>query len=200
MYGMRLMLIGNRDLRKYTSILIIMVLICFLYFVLTSSFKTGNATIDYFLTRTRATLNWTNDAGNIGRINRWNWAISLYQQKKFTGIGPAKTGSWGEASMGVTESGILKRLCELGIIGCGMHYILVLSIVIGGIKVFLKKGTDIIHKKYELMLFFGILCSILINDITLQSTEETSISFLMWFILGCIALEYEKSSLGEYNG
>ena len=165
-------------------------------FVLLSDFQTNNEAVNYFLLRIRNILNWDSDAGNVGRISRWKWALMLYKSNPFWGIGPSKTGSWGVASLGVTESGVLKRLCELGIFGFCMHYFFVSIILIKSIRAIAKMNRI---NKISVIMFIGILTIIIVNDFILQSTEEPSVCFIMWFsIAGLISYVFARREwIGE---
>lgn len=148
---------------------------------LTSSFKSGNAVIDYFLYRARAILDWSGDAGNAGRLSIWGKAIKWFRTDVLFGIGPSTTGSWGEASIGVTESGVLKRLCELGIAGFMIYYVFIFFIIKKGMNRYRELDMQ---EKIDFILFFSIIICVLINDITLQSTEEIAVYFILALGLG----------------
>ncbi len=171
---------GRKSIKNYGAILLLVVAIILIVIFLTSSFMTTNEMINYFLVRMRNIINWKGDGGNVGRINRWNDAISWFKMNPLFGIGPSKTGSWGTGSIGVTESGVLKRLCELGIVGFILHYMFVGLIVIKAIRSykFLNNANQRIF-----ICNLGLLVAVLINDCILQSTEEIMVSFIMWTAL-----------------
>lgn len=184
-YFMHLRVNERGSIKQYLGIVFLVLVLLGIVFVMNSSFVTGNETIDYFLLRTRTITDWSDDAGNVGRISRWNWSIQLYKKNKLWGIGPSKTGSWGAASIGVTESGVLRRLCELGLVGFGFHYMLIITTIICSIKKMKNLSKDL---QNTVILFLGTLVMVLINDITVQSTEEPTVCFIMWFaVAGLIA-------------
>jgi O-antigen ligase len=155
--------------RFYIIFALLIILLVALLF-LQSSFTTGNPTIDYFLWRTRNIINWTGDAGNVGRVQLWNNALNKWFKKSpWFGIGPSKTGSWGSGSLGVTESGVLKRLCELGVVGVVIYYSMLANIIRKGILNFRQAIKD---RRSIYLCLFGIISMILINDITVQTTEQ----------------------------
>lgn len=186
---------NNRNIKKRLYIIFLLVLVLYIALMfLQSSFLTGNPTIDYFLFRMRQILNWTGDAGNVGRISIWKETMEMFFSSPWFGIGPSKTGSWGAGSIGVTESGVLKHLCELGIMGFAIYYIFI-GVVI---KIGIKNYKQSINKDKSLYLcFFGIITMIMVNNITLQSTEEIMISFFYWMAMGgLVSLPYLKSQNG----
>lgn len=180
MYLLNMIYIERSSLKKVVSFVIAVICCLGILFLLTSNIQTGNEMLDYFLLRTRNIINWESDAGNVGRISRWKWAINLYKSSPIFGIGPSKTGSWGNASIGVTESGVLKRLCELGIVGFIMHYTFVACISFSSICLLKKTDSDI---RLNMLLFLGLFMLVFCNDFIVQSTEEPSVCFIMWFAL-----------------
>lgn len=148
---------------------------------LKSSFITGNETIDYFLYRTRQIINWTGDAGNAGRLKIWTFSINLFKNSPVFGIGPSHTGSWGAGSIGVTESGYLKHLCELGIIGFVIFYLFILSIIKYGLNKYKKLNKE---EKGKMILYFSLVVLVMMNNLIVQSTEEIQVNFIWAFGMG----------------
>ncbi|OLU44770.1 hypothetical protein BO225_09840 [Dubosiella newyorkensis] len=193
MYIFKNNLLKKHDKRKIMANIIIIVAICLIIFILLSNIKTGNSSIDYFLYRIRQIINWTGDAGNVGRLKFWSEALNYFKESPIFGIGPSKTGSWGIESIGVTESGILKHLCELGIVGFSLYYILFFSILFKGYKQY-KIASN--RDKLKLILFFGVVAMVFLNNITLQSTEEIMIFIIYSFGLGGIlSMNYKDSEV-----
>ncbi len=187
MYILYSIYVEHGSVKKMISVSLIFVIVILCLFILFSDFQVGNPTIDYFLLRIRNIINWSSDAGNVGRISRWQWSIELFKRNPILGIGPSKTGSWGEGSLGVTESGVLKRLCELGIVGFALHYLFICVVFISSFKRIKSSKYDISQK---IIQFLGILFLIITNDFIVQSTEEPAVCFIMWFSLaGLIYLQ-----------
>lgn len=175
-------LIKNKSInKKMTFFLIAIILITIVYLFLQSGINTGNGAIDYFLKRVRSITNWTSEGGNLGRIKLWNRTVEWFKESPVFGIGPSKTGSWGEASRGVTESGLLKRLCELGIVGFIIYYSLIVRILLIGKRIYGKLKID---EKRQFIMYIGIILLVLVNDLTLQSTEEIQVFFILSIGLG----------------
>lgn len=148
---------------------------------LNSTFVTGNNAVDYFLYRMRQIVNWSGDPGNVGRIGTWLWSMELFESNILFGIGPSHTGSWGSGSIGVTESGWLKYLCELGVIGFILVLMLLISIIDYGKK---KYSLMSQNEKLEMIFFFSLILLVMINNITLQSSEEIQVNFIWALGLG----------------
>ena len=192
MYLMEAFISKRRSYKRYVAMFFLLFLGLFLLLIMLSDFTTSNDNINYFLYRVRSILNWNGDAGNVGRIRLWNKSINLWYNNKFFGIGASKTGSWGSASIGVTESGVLKRLCELGIIGFCLYYYLAFTPIKKMFKYY--RCLNIIDKR-KIVFYIAVLVSILIDDITLQVTEEIMISFLLGFSMAGIVNTLQKSSV-----
>lgn len=145
--------------------------------VMFGTFETGNGTIDYFLFRVRSVFNWKGDAGNVGRLEVWARSIEWFKTNILFGIGPSKTGSWRPDTWGVTESGVLKRLCELGVLGAALYYFFVGKILVRGVSLYGKSSYD---GKKMMLIWIGVAIAILINDCILQVTEEIMVSFFLF--------------------
>lgn len=168
--------------RKILLFLVSLFVIALALFLMTSDFQVGNTTIDYFLNRFRSILDWKKDDGNTGRLVIWKNAIKIFKDHPIFGVGPSQTGSWNLDSIyGVTESGILKRLCEFGIVGFILFYSYVFDILFKGVKNYYKQTFD-----QEMIFYFGLFTSVFIDDITLQATEEVIVAFFMWYALAGI--------------
>ena len=189
-------LIRKKRIKKYRFIAVGIVLGLLIITILNLNVDPTTSSMSYFIYRIQNIFNWTGDAGNVGRILIWKKSLNNWFVKSpIFGIGPSKTGSWGDASLGVTESGILKRLCELGMVGTLMFYSLIFYII--------RKSTKIKNKgnKKEMALWLSIFLGIFINDITVQSTEEIMVAFWLWCSLGGILYlkQQDKLELREIN-
>ena len=165
--------------------------------LLTSTFQTGNSTIDYFLYRTRQIINWRGEGGNVARITIWKNSIELFNSNRVFGIGPSKTGSWGDGSVAVTESGYLKHLCELGALGFFIYYSFIAFILHRGASQYRRMAVE---DKTDMILFFGLIAMVMTDNLILQATEEIMVSFFLNFGLGGLlaADAREKIPIVEY--
>lgn len=186
----------QKSIKKILSYIIIALGALVAYLILTSNIRSDNEMINYFLIRIRSIIDWHHEGANITRTIIWNNSIENYfKQAPVFGIGASKTGSWSYPNMhepysiGVTESGMLKKLCELGIVGVVLYYGFIISIIAKGIKSFKVISQK---SKVELIGYFGFLIAVLINDITLQTTEEIMVSFQMWAALAGIYVTSNK--------
>ncbi len=166
--------------------------VCVLMF---GTFLTGNELIDNALLRIRSIFNWTGEAGNAGRLLLWENALNWWRSSPLIGIGPSQTGSWGDGSIGVTESGVLKRLAELGVVGFVIFYFFIVCILIRAIRTY-KRQDD--SGKRHMTLWFSLATAVLINDCILQVTEEIVISFFLYTALA--GLEMFRCNVSSKEG
>lgn len=174
-------IIRNKRSQKDKFIIACLVCILILIVVLNIDVDPSLSSISYFIYRIQNIFNWTGDAGNTGRILIWNNSINNWFKKSpIFGIGPSKTGSWGESSLGVTESSVLKKLCELGVVGTILFYALIYFVVKNSIKL-----VNVSYRK-EAVFWLSLFIAIFINDFAVQSTEEIMVAFWFWCSLGGI--------------
>jgi hypothetical protein len=155
-------------------------LFCFVFFV---PFDTGVSLLDFYFHRIRSIFDWSGDAGNLGRLLLWANALEMFKGNILLGIGVSATGSWDSSwvnSLTVTESGVLKRLIELGVLGFVIYYGFILLLI----KKVMKRVKFLQIDEFKETLFC-ISCAILIliDDITLQVTEEIMVTFFLWFFI-----------------
>lgn len=175
------------------SCILSIVIVISIVIIFNTNFSTDNKTLNYFLQRIRLIFDWENEGANVQRKMVWNYYITMFKDNIFSGIGIAATGSKdvGIVSMRPTESGVLKRFVELGIIGAIIHYCIVMSIIFKGM---LNIGKVSKSNRYIAILAISVIIAILVEDFVLQITESIMISFFMWFFL---AILFVKTNVKE---
>lgn len=164
-------------------------------FIIVARFS-QNETIQYFVYRLSAITDWTHDAGNVGRISRWTRTFDMWSNNKLFGIGVSATGSWDLRYVIITtESGALKRLVELGIVGMILYYGDILSAFCVSMAD-LKRNKRRSKKNFVIFCWMGVLC-VLIEDSVLQVTEEVAIAYLFWTL---VTLALYSSSWENQDG
>lgn len=168
--------------KKIKSILKGTIVILFIFVsILFISKLTNNETVEYVLYRISSIFDWKHDAGNVGRINRWNRVLSIWNENRMFGVGVSATGSWDLNHVIITtESGVLKRLVELGLVGFGVYYMMIALVFIKEIKQ--QKLLEKNGKMNSKAMLICVVC-ILIEDTILQVTEEVAIAFLFWMLI-----------------
>lgn len=162
-------------------------LILFVLFVILITFgnyiNTGIKSIDNIIHRFSSVFNFTSEWGNLERINRWTFYIKRFLNKPFFGYGIASTNATVKTNINIdahgitTESGVLCRLVETGLIGTCSFYI------------FIKQYYDKAFKKNKVnsLLFKSIFLLFLFEDIILQILTELLPSFYFYLII-CMAI------------
>lgn len=135
--------------------------------------------VAFLFQRVMTIFNWDSNDANVTRFVIWQNVLKMiFDGNTFwIGEGPGyASGAIGFA----TESGVLKRLLELGVFSFFLYYFFLYRCV--------KKGTEISRKrnnKYVILSRSVILC-ILLEDIILQITESVSIAFFLYFFISLL--------------
>lgn len=170
--------------KKINFMLLLVAIVVAALIIFTFPVTSVDSFITYSIYRVQSIFNWVGDAGNVGRLEKWKEAVeNWFFPSPLWGIGPSKTGSWSPTTLGVTESGVLRRLCEFGIMGAGLYYGFVFAIVRKSVKYMKWLSAE---EKREMVLWMSICVAIFVNDITVQTTEEIMVSFWWWIALGGI--------------
>lgn len=142
---------------------------------------TNNSTILYFVSRIDTVFDWQHDAGNVGRLSRWSRTLTMWKSSPVFGIGVSSTGSWDLSQIVITtESGMLKRLVETGIVGFVLYYGYLTKIALYIIKRI--RFCDTIYKQI-CKVTLCLASAIFLEDVILQVTEEIVVSYLFWFFI-----------------
>ena len=83
----------------------------------------------------------------------------------------------------VTESGVLKRFVEGGLFMMILNYLIIFKIIALGIKNLKKQNIKV---KREIIYAISCITVILIDDCTLQVTEDIGTSCLFWLFMAII--------------
>lgn len=126
---------------------------------------------------------------NVGRMYAWMLAVDTLTSDIHNlvfGIGFAKTGAF-STSLFVTESGVLKRLVEGGIFFGFIYYTMIVFFML---KLnLIMKNESCEKNKLKLIYLIAVITLILLHDITLQVTEDCSISFAFWYVISWIFIK-----------
>jgi O-antigen ligase len=155
--------------------------------------RINNKMLSFILHRIQSIFNWSSDQGNVERIKSWEFSFGLIKSNPIFGVGVASTGAKGVGSfgIGVTESGLLKKFAEMGVVGLILSYSIFALIMITAIKK-LKDKTISFNNKIFILLAASSFFAIMVEDVIYQSTEAEVVSFYLWLI---VALIYKGSRL-----
>ena len=168
--------VDRKKFLKSCFIGIMIITISIIFLIWTGTYSGSNATIY----RIASIFNWVDDGGNVGRITKWKIYFNVFRENWFSGIG---IGGVNLTGYGVTESGIIKVLVEMGLFGFLVYYSLIYSIIRRGL-ICLKKLN--IENKKIVILGISLVCLILVDDAILQILESTIIGFCFWSSLAMI--------------
>ena len=121
------------------------------------------------------------------RIERWNFGLDLFKQSPIWGVGIATTGAkgLGTFSLGVTESGVIKKLAELGIVGTVLFYIQFIYIGKISLKNIVSEKTSL-DKRILILLLFSALITLFIEECIYQALEAEVVAFYLWMFVAFI--------------
>ena len=180
--------------------------IAFLYQDILTSEKESS---DSFLEHFQSTSNITTDASNMERINRWNCAIKMFQEKPILGYGPGtyqfeysafqdpddKTIiSTKFADGGNAHSEYLSALSETGIIGLGTFLLLIGFVFYRAIKLYYNLFCSE-SKMYLLCSLIGLM-SYFIHSFFNNFLDIDKASVVVWAFIAIIAsIDLYKANL-----
>lgn len=166
-------------------------LLVVLFLLLNPDFKTGIEQVDFLIYRFTSSFDFSNEWGNVERLNRWGYYIGEFLKRPMFGYGLASTSAEVSTNQMVTahgittESGVLARLVETGLVGTIAYYsLLILS---------LKKGLrglfrDKLNRDQSDTRFFavGVVALLLFEDVILQISLDLFCNYVMWFALAYV--------------
>lgn len=160
--------------------------------------KINNKMLSFIVNRIKSIFNWKTDPGNVGRKQSWIFAINLIKSHFIMGIGVAATGAKGVGSfsIGVTESGFLKKFSEMGIVGLVLSYGIFIYVIKSGLSFVKNKNNNL---KILLLLLICAFISVLIEDFIYQGTEAEVVSFYLWFVGASIFKIGSMTNSNEIN-
>ena len=135
--------------------------------------NTHQHTTEAFDERIQSAANVTTDASNLERINRWNCALSMFQQRPVFGYGPGTYAfeyapfqeaknltiiSTNFGDMGNAHSEYLGALAEMGLIGLFLFIAMVAAIFYSAIQLFYNWPAED-HKTR--IIIFGMILSLI---------------------------------------
>ncbi|MBO4845824.1 MAG: O-antigen ligase family protein [Lachnospiraceae bacterium] len=171
--------------------LIFLGIVLLLFFLIGTDYLTGIDKVDQIIVRFRMIFNFTSEDANIGRLNKWNWAIHEWIKSPLFGNGACCTDTRYSGYYTVPESGILKRLVELGVIGTTLQYASMYVPLYIGIKKYHRGG-----KKDPIVIFcISILVCFFVEDIILQRYTGVEYTIISWALIEYVA--YEQKFIGN---
>lgn len=151
-------------------------------FIFFSNMSTGITYVDIIIDRIRSITDFSSNIANTKRMTIWYYSIERWKNHFWFGEGAQVTDLRYSKFLSVTESGLLKRLVELGIIGTVLQYLTMFIPLIKGIKRY--RTNPNMHKLH--MFFFALIACLLCEDIVLQQYTSLEYTMLMWFSLSYI--------------
>lgn len=172
---------GKKAIKPIGVAALVAVILAVIFF--TSNWTFSNPEIQAIYIRLKRIVDWNGDAGNVGRLETWSKWFEVFLDHFWFGIGMSRTGSWSAKTMGVTESGFLRHLVELGIIGSILYYNLIAACIVTSVSELRKAKRELDH---FMLLNLALVVLVLVEDMVLQITEEITVAFFLWWCLGAL--------------
>jgi len=166
-----------------------------------------------FLEHIQSISNISSDASNLERINRWNCALRLFNERPFFGWGPGtyqfvyapyqrskeKTIiSTNAGDMGNAHSEYIGPLSESGVLGMITFIIVVITIMITGLRVY-KRARSPQVKLLSLTILLGLF-SYFIHGLLNNFLDSDKASVPFWaFVAMLVALDIYHKDKGTYE-
>lgn len=184
-FGLLVLYLSDHDVgftkKKLIKFLCIFVLTVFIIcIILFSNLTTGISSIDLILLRIRNIFDWTNDSANTTRIMIWAESIKKWGRHFLFGNGTEITDLDYSYTLGVTESGLLKRLVELGLLGTILQYSTMLYPVCIGLRKSRKNRNPLVY--YCIAVFVALSA----EDFVLQFYTGIEFTVIIWWAIGFI--------------
>ena len=186
-----LILLSNKNSTKsilgrnsVIAIIFITLLLWYAYYLIVQTTILDNTVFAGFADRIRTIFIWDNsngDASNATRVEIWINMFDMFLSNPWLGIGIGTTGSDRLVTIGATESALIKRLVELGLVGMtinlAMYFVMLRTALVN-----IRNTHDIKDKEIKIVLF-SIVVVILIEGIVLQIDEYFPATTFMWIAM-----------------
>ena len=199
--GMVVLYVGSKLEGGFTKSLFmklllgVVVFLFVFYFVAFSNITFGNAAIADVLTRFRSIFNWSTENANVMRARAWQNSILAWKQNLLLGHGACCTELDYSGRLLVTESGVLKRLVDLGLIGTILQYATMLFPLFCGFSIYRRSNN---RNPLCIWALSIVVCSF-VEDIILQMYTGIEFTIIIWFCIAVIYYFPDKYSFDKIN-
>lgn len=174
---------GFKKQQIYKVCFILVLITLAVYFLIGTDITTGIDFIDNILSRARLIFDWDSEIANVHRVEKWANAIQSWGNNILFGNGASCTEPRYSHYTSVTESGVLKRLVELGLVGTVLQYATMFVPLSAGVKRYRRS-----EKKDTLVIFFlSVIITFLVEDIVLQRYVSVEYTIILWTAISYIA-------------
>ena len=169
------------------SFLIIILFLFVMILIIKPDFSVGIPAIDTLISRFSSVFN-TKEYGNAERLTLWSYYLNKFSKKPIMGYGIAttsaliSTNAYATYNNVVTESGVIARLVETGIMGTLTYYGFIFVVLKSSIQGSLKKKYKGTYRNTAIFVV-GVVVLILLEDIILQISLDLFCTFALWLIL-----------------
>jgi len=169
------------------------IVIIALLVVFMTDYKTGINGIDTVLARARSIVDFSGNYANAKRLQHWVYSINKWKTHPLLGNGASITDIRYTHFEMVTESGLFKRLVELGIIGTVLQYLSMIVLIVRGYRLFRKTN---VKDNLLYIFFFAVIATLATEDMVLQRYGEIEFTIVIWSALAFVGT-YKKSKFSK---
>lgn len=168
-------------IRTFALAFLALSMVIFIFF---TNISIGIGAVDTVLNRFRSITDFSDNAANVTRYKIWIESLNEWKNHLWFGNGASSTDMRYSLFKGVTESGVLKRLVELGLIGTLLQYLTMFYPLLHGIKEYTasRPGHTIN------ILFISIIVMLMTEDCILQRYGEIEHTVILWFAISALYL------------
>lgn len=181
-----LIMLGQKEkkTKRILKICVLFITVVILTFIIFgTNLNTGLEQIDIVLDRFRTIVDWSNEQANSMRMLAWRNSVKIWKDHLFFGNGACATEFDYSKRLIVTESGFLKRLVELGLVGTVLQYISLFVPMVYGAKKYFTASS----KNRGWSLAFAVIACSMAEDMILQMYTGIEFTIVLWF---CVAYIY----------
>ena len=185
---------GMRSSTVIKGMIFAIVVAALFFCVFETSCLTGIDFIDTILSRCRSIVDFSGNAANVTRYSIWLKSIQRWLGHFWLGSGAQCTDVRYSNYTSVTESGLLKRLVELGLVGTLLQYASMLVPIVNGVKRYKKAPTEF----YPFIFFISLIAALLVEDIVLQQYTSMEYTIFIWSAISFLLTTKRKEDLGKW--
>ena len=185
-YFLKQKIVGKSTVVKI-FLFMILAFLFIIVLIINPEFSVGIPAIDTLISRFSSVFN-TKESGNAERLTLWSYYLNKFSKKPIMGYGIAttsaliSTNAYATYNNIVTESGVIARLVETGLMGTLTYYGFVFVVLKSSIQGSLKKKYKGTYRNTAIFVV-GVVTLILLEDIILQISLDLFCTFALWMIL-----------------
>ena len=176
---------GRAIIKTIYKVLFVIILL----YIIVLVFARNSKIVSDLVERVQTIFVWgETGTSNYTRTLRWKNAFIIFEHYPILGYGVSSTGPHAVTGV-ITESGLLKKLVEIGVIGFSTYYIVYVSECFHSLKRAEKKRAELTG------LAFGIITAVFVENIIMQIVESAAVYLMFSFFFGYLLISSRKNAV-----